>query len=96
MEGNEEAKTVMMVMVMVMVTMMVMVMVEIEPHQRAPQQNSPDESDDNEATTIERFLTRNKKQKIFYCICILLKTENLWNILGNCLMAKVEVEESFS
>ena len=51
-----------MVMVVVMVMVMVMVMVEIEPHQLTPQQNSPEDSDDNEATTIERFLTRNKKQ----------------------------------
>ena len=61
---------VMMMMVMVMVMMMVMVMVEIEPHQLTPQQNSPEDSDDNEATTIERFLTRNKKQNSIYCICV--------------------------
>ena len=71
-----------------MVMMMVKVMIEIEPHQFTPQQTHLLIQKTMKATTIERFLTRNKKQKIFYCICILLKTENLWNILGNCLMAK--------
>ena len=87
-----------MVMVMVMVMMMVMVMVEIEPHQLTPQQNSPEDSDDNEATTIERFLTRNKKQIlsiVFVFIHDRKPMKYFWK-LSECGITKVEEKRKVS
>ena len=85
----------MMMVVMVMVMMMVKVMVEIEPHQLTPQQT-------HRWIQMTMRLPRSNdfsqeiRGRFSLLYLYLLKTENLWNILGNCLMAKVEVEESFS
>ena len=85
---------VMTMMVMVMVMMMVMMMVEIEPHKLTPQQT-------HRWIQMTMRLPRSNdfsqeiRGRFSLLYLYLLKTENLWNILGNCLMAKVEVEESF-
>ena len=88
------AMVMVMLMVMVMVMVMMMVMVEIEPHQLTPQQT-------HRWIQMTMRLPRSNdfsqeiRGRFSLLYLYLLKTENLWNILGNCLMAKVEVEESF-
>ena len=83
-----------MMVVMVMVMMMVKVMIEIEPHQFAPQQTHRLIQKTMRLPRSNDF-SQEIRGRFSLLYLYLLKTENLWNILGNCLMAKVEVEESF-
>ena len=83
-----------MMVVMVMVMMMVKVMIEIEPHQFTLQQTHRLIQKTMRLPRSNDF-SQEIRGRFSLLYLYLLKTENLWNILGNCLMAKVKVEESF-